>query len=112
MARPDARPDPAEGGRPLGLQRERTLLAWNRTVLALLVATALVARSVGPPYLRLLQVPAVVLGVVAVALWLASDLRYRRPVGPHQVGAATHVRVLWLAAVAVGVGGVVAIVVG
>lgn len=103
---------PRTGGeqrRPLGLQRERTLLAWNRTLLALLIAVALVARTIGAPYLRLLQAPALLLGLVAVGLWLAADLRYRRPLAANTVGGAAQLRVLWLATVAVGVGGIVAI---
>lgn len=98
--------------RPLGLQRERTLLAWNRTLLALVVATALVVRTIGPPYLRWLHAPAAVLGVVTLWLWLAADVRYRRTVARGQGGAPAHLRLLWLSAVASGLGGVVAVVVG
>ena len=112
MARPIDETTGDGDDRPLGLQRERTLLAWTRTLLALVVATALVVRTVGPPYLRLLHVPAAVLGVVVLWLWLAADLRYRRTVAHGQLGAPTHLRALWLAAVASGLGGVVAVVVG
>ena len=98
--------------RPLGLQRERTLLAWNRTLLALVVATALVVRTIGPPYLRWLHAPAAALGLVVLCLWLAADVRYRRTVARGQVGAPAQLRVLWLAALASGLGGMVAVVAG
>lgn len=99
------------GDRPLGLQRERTLLAWNRTLLALVVATALVVRTIGPPYLRIWHVPAGGLVAVVVWLWLSADVRYRQTVSRGQVGAPGHLRVLCLAAVAAGLGGFVAITV-
>ena len=105
--------DGATGGdRPMGLQRERTLLAWNRTLLAVVVAVALVARTIGPPWARLLQVPAMVLAGVVVWLWVAADVRYRRPGPQGQVGGGRHLLALGVAAVAAGVGGVVAIVAG
>lgn len=96
----------------MGLQRERTLLAWNRTLLALVVATALVVRTLGPPWVRPLQLPALGLVLVVVWLWVTADLRYRRPHGTGQVGSPRQLRVLWLATVAAGVGGLVAVVVG
>lgn len=106
-------PSPSsDAGRPMGLQRERTLLAWNRTLLALVVATALVVRTLGPPWVRPLQLPALGLVLVVVWLWVTADLRYRRPRGAGQVGSARQLRVLWLATVAAGVGGLVAVVVG
>lgn len=107
---PDA--DEADAGRPMGLQRERTLLAWNRTLLTVLVVTALVVRVLGPPWVRWLHAPALALAVVAVWLSLAADFRYRRPWGPGQIGSNANLLVLWLSAVALGVGGAVAIVFG
>ena len=96
----------------MGLQRERTLLAWNRTLLALLVALALVARTIGAPYVRLLQLPTLLVAAVALWLSLAADVRYRRPWRQGQLGGTRHVVALWLATVAVGQGGAVAIVAG
>lgn len=69
---------------PRGLQRERTMLAWNRTMLALAVTTVLLVRTGGPPYLRALHLPALAVLLVAGWLWLASDLRYRRPLDPER----------------------------
>lgn len=97
---------------PMGLQRERTLLSWNRTLLTLMVVTALVLRAIGPPYPRLLHVPGIVIGGLAIWLSLAADLRYRRPLTTQRVGGMRHLLVLWLCTVAMGLGGGVAIVFG
>lgn len=98
-------PDGTDG--PPGLQRERTLLAWNRSLLALIVTAVLLVRTVGPPYLRPAHAPAVAVGAVAVWLSLAADLRYRRG---HVRGAFVSTRHLAALAVAVVITGVAATV--
>ena len=76
-----------------GLQAERTLLAWNRTALALLVASALVLRAGDTPYLALRHLPAVVGLLVGAGLFLHGDRSYRRidgvqaPARPAPLGA-------------------------
>jgi uncharacterized membrane protein YidH (DUF202 family) len=67
----------------LGLQAERTLLAWNRTALALLVASALLLRAGDTPYLALRHLPAVFGLVVGAGLFLHGDRSYRRIGGVH-----------------------------
>lgn len=67
---------------PRGLQRERTMLAWNRTLMALVVSTVLLVRATGPSYLRPIHLPAAGVLVVAAWLWVRSDLRYRRELDP------------------------------
>lgn len=99
-------PDVPDDGPP-GLQRERTLLAWNRSLLALIVTAVLLVRTVGPPYLRPAHLPAVVVAATAVWLSLAADLRYRRG---HVHGRFVSTRHLAALAVAVTVTGVAATV--
>lgn len=68
-----------------GLQRERTLLAWSRTSLALVVAVALLVRVVGPPWWRPAHLPALAVLAVTIGLVLAADRRHQRggaPAGP------------------------------
>lgn len=91
---------PAQGDAPPGLQRERTLLAWTRTLLALVVVSALLVRVVGPPLARPAHLPAA--GGMGVALWLfvATDVRYRR--APARVTAPAHLGLLTAATVVVG----------
>lgn len=87
-----------------GLQRERTLLAWSRTSLALVVASALLVRVVGPPWVRVSHLPAVTVMLVTGGLVLAADRRHQRGGGPS--GART----LAVVAAAVVLLGVVAVV--
>lgn len=100
---------PADDDAPPGLQPERTLLAWTRTLLAVVVAASLLVRLVGAPIARPAHLPAAV--VVAVALWLfvASDRRYRHAEGRVRVVPALHLLLLAVAVVGVGVVAVVAL---
>lgn len=99
---------PDAAAEPPGLQVERTLLAWNRTLLAVAVTLALVVRVIGPPYPRLAHLPALVIAGVLVWLWVRSDLGYRTALP--RVGATRDLVVLWACALFVGLGGVVAII--
>ena len=61
-----------------GMQPERTALAWRRTALAMAVGS-LVALRVFPPSLGLWAVvPASIAFAIAVAVFIAAELRYRR----------------------------------
>lgn len=60
-----------------GLQPERTSLAWGRTLLALVVAAALLLRWL--PHHGLAPVlPLAAAAVLALGIWLRQGLRYRR----------------------------------
>lgn len=96
---------------PRGLQRERTLLAWNRSVLALLVTLALLVRLVGPPYWHVAHLPALVVGAVAVWLSLAADLRYRRRMADAPFVSTRHLAAMAVAVVITGTASMVALVV-
>jgi uncharacterized membrane protein YidH (DUF202 family) len=90
-----AGPSPPDRVFDVGLQHERTALAWDRTGLSLLVVGALTLRSGGPPFDDVLHAPGYV--AMAVGAWLlwAGGRRYRRreaalrrgetPVRPHLV---------------------------
>jgi uncharacterized membrane protein YidH (DUF202 family) len=114
--------DPDGAGPPLdrvfdvGLQHERTALAWDRTGLSLLVVGVLTLRSGGPPFDDLLHAPGyLAMAVGAVLLW-AGGRRYRRreadlrrgvsPVQPHLV------LLTGIAAVAVSVAALLLILTG
>jgi putative membrane protein len=76
--------DGAEGPGPrgsevfdVGLQHERTALAWDRTALALIVVAALSIRVAGGPFGELLHLPGyLVIGLGAALLWFGAR-RYR-----------------------------------
>lgn len=105
-----ARDDDEQG--PPGLQRERTLLAWNRSVLALLVTLALLVRRVGAPYWDAAHLPAVTVGAVAVWLSLAADLRYRRRAVRAPFASPRHLAALAVAVMVTGVAASVALLLG
>lgn len=89
-------------GAERGLQRERTALAWDRTGVSFLIVSALLVRVIGPPYLRLHQLPAAV-GLLVGAVLLSGALGRRgsrpgdveedrlrvRPAAVRLVGAAS-----------------------
>lgn len=104
---PDDQPWARRDTGPRGLQRERTMLAWNRTMLALVITAVLLVRAGGPPYLRVLHVPGAGVLLVAGWLWLASDLRYRRPLDPERTVLPGRLALLAGASMVVGVAGVV-----
>lgn len=87
-----------------GLQPERTLLAWVRTVLATVVVAGLLLRLVGPPLTRAAHLPALAVLVVAGWLFVASDRRYRHDERRTQAVPAGQLLVLTVAVV--GLGGV------
>lgn len=60
-----------------GLQPERTSLAWGRTLLALVVAAALLLRWLSPHGLAAV-LPLAAAAVLALGIWLRQGLRYRR----------------------------------
>jgi putative membrane protein len=76
--------DGAEGPGPrgsevfdVGLQHERTALAWDRTALALIVVAALSIRVAGGPFGELLHLPGyLAIGLGAALLWFGAR-RYR-----------------------------------
>lgn len=111
---PDEADEP-DGVLDLGLQHERTALAWDRTALSLLVVGALVVRSVrehGP----LWALPGyLTLAVGGAVLWLGTRQRRRRErelragVSPVRVGL---VRLTGVAAVGISLVALVLVVVG
>lgn len=100
---------PAHDDEPPGLQPERTLLAWTRTLLAVVVTASLLVRLLGAPITRPAHVPAAVVVALAVWLFVASDRRYRRAEDRVRVVPALHLLLLAAAVVAVGVVAVVAL---
>lgn len=60
-----------------GLQPERTSLAWGRTLLALVVAAALLLRWL-PPHGLAAVLPLAAAAVLALGIWLRQGLRYGR----------------------------------
>lgn len=110
MTAPDGRS--REEGEPPGLQRERTLLAWTRTLLALVVVTALLVRVVGAPWNRPVHLPAGAALVVTLWLFVASDLRYRRGARGGPVTSPVHLGLVAVTASGLGAVGLVALVLG
>jgi len=69
MAEFDAIHDP-------GLQQERTVLAWDRTGLALMVSSGILERSLGAPLVQPLSVVAAVVFLLGLVLLVRSRTRY------------------------------------
>lgn len=93
-----------------GLQRERTLLSWSRTMLNLVVVAALVLRQIGAPYIRIWHVPGIIIILIAVWLSITTDARYQRHRKSRMVGFDIHLFILWLSTIFMGIGGMVSIV--
>lgn len=79
----------------LGLQTERTLLAWQRTVLSLGVACAIAVRFSA----QQIGVTAVVAGItglaLAIAAYIGASYRYRRIHNALQRSATLHTVSAW-----------------
>lgn len=59
-----------------GLQQERTVLAWDRTGLALMVAAGVLERSLGEPLIQPSSVVAGVVFLLGLGLLVAGRSRY------------------------------------
>ncbi|MEV7647170.1 DUF202 domain-containing protein [Arthrobacter sp. NPDC089319] len=74
-----ARPLPEPGHHDAGLQPERTSLAWSRTTLAMIVATAMFLRWF-PEYGWFTGTLVAVSLCTAMGIYITQQLRYRRAV--------------------------------
>jgi uncharacterized membrane protein YidH (DUF202 family) len=100
----------------VGLQHERTALAWDRTGLSLLVVGVLTLRSGGPPFDDVLHAPGYLAMTVGAGLLWAGGRRYRRRELALRHGASpVHPRLVFLtgiAALAVSVAALLLILIG
>jgi Domain of unknown function (DUF202) len=86
--------------RDLGLQAERTLLAWRRTALGLLANAALLVAGGGHSGLRLAL--GTVVSALALGCWAAVGAVYRGSLHPQTLGSVPAIRLVTLVVVAVG----------
>jgi uncharacterized membrane protein YidH (DUF202 family) len=109
-------PPPLDRVFDTGLQHERTVLAWDRTGLALLVVGALALRAGGAPFDGFLHVPSYVAMVVGASLLWAGGRHYaRREVRLRAGGSPVQpglVRLTGLATVAVSLSALVLVLAG
>lgn len=99
MSAEDEERDEPDGVLDLGLQHERTALAWDRTALALMLVGALVVRA-GRELGWLWALPGyVTVGVGGVVLWLGTRHRQRREADLRAGGSPVHVGLLRLTGV-------------
>lgn len=96
-----------------GLQQERTALAWDRTALAMIASGLVYARAVGPPYVRLAQIPVVVALVIGGGMLVLGARRYAdlhaTLRAEHPVVRGPFIRAVWLGTVVVGVASTLAV---
>lgn len=71
------RPWPQRAHDDPGLQPERTALAWARTLLSLVAASALLLRWI-PQHGAAIALPLGAAAVLALGIWLRQGLRYQR----------------------------------
>ncbi|MGH3463129.1 MAG: DUF202 domain-containing protein [Kribbellaceae bacterium] len=90
--------------RDLGLQAERTLLAWRRTALGLLANAALllVAHPDGSHGSVLRLVIGIVVSVLALAIWTTVSAAYRGTIQPQTLGSEPMIRLVAGVVIAVG----------
>ena len=80
--------------RDVGLQAERTLLAWRRTALGLLANAALLVAVHGHERLRI--VLGAIVCVFALSCWSAAGAAYRGALNPHSLGSPLAIRLVTL----------------
>jgi uncharacterized membrane protein YidH (DUF202 family) len=97
---------------PPGLQRERTLLAWDRTGFVLLVGAALLLRAGGAPYIAVRHLPALFSMAVGGASFILADDSYRRGRAHGNVARTGHIGAVTVAAVVMGIDAVTLVLAG
>jgi uncharacterized membrane protein YidH (DUF202 family) len=94
--------------RDVGLQAERTLLAWRRTALGLLANAALLVAVDGHQRLRV--VLAAIVCVLALGVWAAVSAVYRGALDPHSLGSPLAIRLVALTVMVTGLADVYIVV--
>jgi uncharacterized membrane protein YidH (DUF202 family) len=90
--------------RDVGLQAERTLLAWRRTALGLLANSALLlaAHALGGDGSALRLVSGIVVAAFAFGFWAATSAAYRGAIEPQALGSPPVIRLAAVLVIAVG----------
>ncbi len=90
----------------VGLQQERTALAWDRTGLSMLVCSLLYLRAIGGPYGRPSVAPALIGIAAGAAMLFLGSRRYGRLHAMLRDGGAVdrhrYLLAVWVAAVLLG----------